>query len=599
MRSVPAVRAAVRRPALGRPLVLPRDHEPAGGGPWAFVAAGLGVVLGVVAVTLKVRDGSHPAADTALSTGGGVLFLGAGLLAHVRRPANRTGLLMVLVAVGLFAEDLQLARTPVPFTVGLLCSHASAPLSVLLVLGFPQGRLPSRPARVLTVAAFAVVGVLSLLGALFYDWSRRFPTKPANLLLVADWPPIGRLTTVGLDLIGAVVAAGVVASLAHRLWTGGRDLRAPLTPALLIAIVAGAASALTGAFGPASPQREALTVTSRVAFCLWPLAFLLGALRWRPARTAIADLLVAVGNPVGAGELRDLLATALRDPALRLARWDAGRFVDTDGRPIDPADPDRTVITLADGSGRPVGVLLRRVPPWEDTRLTDAVATLVALVLDNQRLAAEAAGRLVEVHASRSRLVTLADTERRRMERDLHDGAQQRLVIAAVGIEQARRALGPDGDPALAARLATAADDLAAAISELRELARGIHPALLTQAGLAAAVQDLVQRSPLPIELAMPPLPRLPAPVEATAYFVLAEALTNAAKHAAADHVTVHFGLDGDRLRVEVGDDGVGGAVLTPGSGLAGLRDRVRALDGELSVHSGSGSRVTAWIPVG
>jgi signal transduction histidine kinase len=598
MRSVPAVRAAVGRPALGRPVVLPRADDPARRRPAPFLLAALGAVLGVVAVTLKVRDGSHSIADTALSTGGGALFLGAGVLAHVRRPANRTGLLMILVGIGLFAEDLQLARTPLLFTIGLLCSHASAPPSVLLVLAFPQGRLPSRAARALTVAAFAVVAVPSVLGVLFYDWSLRYP-RPTNVALIVDWPPIARLTTGTLDLVGAAVAAGVVASLAHRLWTGGRDLRAPLTPALLIAIVAGVSSALTGAFDPLSPAREGLTVTSRVAFCLWPLAFLLGALLWRPGRAAIADLLVAVGNPVGAAELSDLLATALRDPALRLARWDGQRYVDADGRTVEATDPDRTVVTLADGTGRPVGVLLRRVPPWEDTRLTDAVATLVALVLDNQRLATEAAGRLAEVHASRARLVTLADTERRRMERDLHDGAQQRLVVAAVGIEQARRALGPHGDPALAARLGTAADDLAAAISQLRELARGIHPALLTQAGLRAAVEDLVQRSPLPIVLTMPALPRLPPPVEATAYFVVAEALTNAAKHAAADHVTVHFGVDSGRLRVEVVDDGIGGAVLTPGSGLAGLRDRVRALDGDLTIHSGPGSRVDAWIPVG
>jgi signal transduction histidine kinase len=589
--------AAVAAPALGRPVVLPRDPAAGRSGtPW--VLAALGVLLGVVAVTLKTRDGSHSVADTALSASGGLLFLVAGMVAHLRRPANRTGLLMVLVGIAVFAEDLQLAHTPVLYTIGSLCSLASAPFSVLLVLAFPWGRLPSRPARVLTTATFAVVALTSVLGAMFWDWSLRYD-KPANLLLVTDWPRAGPLLRETVDAVGVLVAAGVVASLAHRLWRGGRDLRAPLTPALLIAIVASGATALTSAVGDGSPLRAPLTYTSRVAFCLWPLAFLSGALLWRPGRTAIADLLVAVGNPVGAAELRELLATALRDPTLRLARWDGGRFVDADGVTVETGDPDRTVITLADGSGRPVGLLLRRVPPWEDTRLTDAVATLVALVLDNQRLAAAAADRLAEVHASRARLVTLADEERRRMERDLHDGAQQRLVVAAVGIERARRALGPDADPALAARLGAAADDLTAAIGQLREIARGIHPALLTQAGLAAAVEDLVQRTPLPVTLTLPPLPRLPAPVEATAYFVTAEALTNAVKHAAAGQVDVHFGMDGDRLRVEVADDGVGGARLTPGSGLAGLRDRVRALDGELTIHSGPGSRITAWIPVG
>ncbi|HVQ93221.1 MAG TPA: ATP-binding protein, partial [Mycobacteriales bacterium] len=173
--------------------------------------------------------------------------------------------------------------------------------------------------------------------------------------------------------------------------------------------------------------------------------------------------------------------------------------------------------------------------------------------------------------------------------------------------------LPPDADPALAAQLAQATADLTAAISQLRELARGIHPALLTDAGLPAAVHDLAERTPLPVTLTMPALPRLPAEVEATAYFVVAEALTNAVKHAAADRADVHIGLTADRLRVEIVDDGCGGASLTPGSGLAGLRDRVRALDGELTIGpgpaagpggaagcpAGTGTTVRAEIPTG
>ncbi len=598
------------RLAAAPPIVLPRadaDADATGGGQLrVLVAAGVGVLLGAVAVTLKIQDGSHPAADTALSAVSGALFLAAGLLAHLRRPANGTGLLMLLVGAGFFAEDLQLARDPVLFTVGLLCTHASTPFVVLLVLAFPAGRLPSRSARLLTGITFGTVFGAALLGGLFVDWAERIPGKPADLLLVADSQTVAVVSGLVVEAVGVAVAAGVVGSLAYRYRAGAHGLRNPLAPALLIAAVTGAASGLASLAGSDSPLYPALLGVYRVGFCLWPLAFLLGAVSWRPARTAIADLLGAVGNPVAPAELRDLLAGALRDPELRLARWHprSARYLDTAGRPVDPA-ADQTTVTLAGSTGAPIGLLVRRVPPWEDTRLTDAVARLVGLVLDNQRLATEAATRLAEVRASRARLVSLADRERRRMERDLHDGAQQRLVIAALSLRLAQRRLPPDADPALAAQLAQATADLTAAISQLRELARGIHPALLTDAGLPAAVHDLAERTPLPVTLTMPALPRLPAEVEATAYFVVAEALTNAVKHAAADRADVHIGLTADRLRVEIVDDGCGGASLTPGSGLAGLRDRVRALDGELTIGPGpaagpgTGTTVRAEIPTG
>ncbi|MFC7614380.1 sensor histidine kinase [Actinokineospora soli] len=247
-----------------------------------------------------------------------------------------------------------------------------------------------------------------------------------------------------------------------------------------------------------------------------------------------------------------------------------------------------------------MGLLHRREVPWEDARLAEAVAALTGLVLDNQRLAAEAEARLAEVRASRIRLVTAADDERRRVERDLHDGAQQRLVVVALGIELARRRV--DGDPELAELLESTAAGMAAAIDELRELARGIHPALLVDAGLGPAVAELVDRTPVRVRVSGPELPRLPAPVEATAYFVVAEALTNVLKHAGAGcRAEVVLSVDRGVLRVEVADDGAGGATIETGSGLGGLRDRVRALDGELTVRSsaGSGTTVTAEIPLG
>jgi signal transduction histidine kinase len=565
-----------------------------GEGAWtpllAVTAVATGVLTGAVTTTLKFADGGHPPAETVLSGLSGLSFLAAGLVAHLRRPANRTGLLMMLVGVAFFAEDLQFSSDSVVFTIGLLLAHASSAPIAHLVLAFPDGRLPNRAARILTISAYLAVVVLPPLEVSFLEWD-----KATNLLLVVPAPEIGLAVRQVLDIVGMVIAAGVVVVLARRFLRANLDLRAALAPVLVIGIIGGTASAVGGALGGTHPLYPVLSVCYRVAFLLWPLAFLVGALWSRPRTAVIADLLIAARRPDDLEGLRDTLASALRDPSLRLGRWDqdTNRFLDADGRPVSAG-------TLLDNhDGRPVGALSRREVPWEDARTAEAVAALAGLVLDNQRLAEEASARLAEVHASRARLVTAAVDERRRVERDLHDGAQQRLVVVALGIQLAREQAG--SDPELASLLDDASAGISAAISELRELARGIFPPLLTEAGLAAAVRELAERTPLPVEVVADDLPRLPAAVESTAYFVAAEALTNVLKHAAARRVRVRLVLRGARLRVEVADDGVGRGELVEGSGLSGLRDRVRALDGELTVYGspGTGTTVVADIPKG
>jgi PAS domain S-box-containing protein len=209
------------------------------------------------------------------------------------------------------------------------------------------------------------------------------------------------------------------------------------------------------------------------------------------------------------------------------------------------------------------------------------------------------AARTEELRASRARIVEAADAARRKIERDLHDGAQQRLVAMALDVRVAKARLAKDPDSA-AAFLDKLGDELAQASAELRELARGIHPAVLTERGLAPAVEMLAARAPVPVEVVAMPGERLPPVVEATAYFTVSEALTNVAKYARASHATVRVANCDDRLVVEVEDDGVGGAQAGAGSGLAGLADRVGAVDGELIVTSppGEGTLVRAVLPI-
>jgi signal transduction histidine kinase len=206
---------------------------------------------------------------------------------------------------------------------------------------------------------------------------------------------------------------------------------------------------------------------------------------------------------------------------------------------------------------------------------------------------------LAEVRASRARIAEAADAERRRIERDLHDGAQQRLVTALLGVNLARRGLG-HGDPAVSELLASVADGLTEALAEIRELARGLHPALLSEAGLAVALEELAARLPMPAEADVGPLPELAPNVESTVYFVVAEALTNAVKHARATRVRIGVRHAGGVLAVSVGDDGRGGADPAGGSGLQGLADRVAALGGELTLISppGGGTTVKAMLAI-
>jgi signal transduction histidine kinase len=337
------------------------------------------------------------------------------------------------------------------------------------------------------------------------------------------------------------------------------------------------------------------------------IGLLIGVLRVDAARGRIADLVVSLDGlpplPVLQASLRD----ALGDPSLEVYRWEpafAG-FADAAGRPTERpgADgSDRTVLTIGDGASP--DLLIAHDPSLrDDPGLVSAAAAAVRLAAENERLQAEVRAQLESVRASRARIVEAQDDERRRIERDLHDGAQQRLVSLQLSLQMLRRGLGPEADATILAELDAATTEASAAIADIRELARGVHPAILSEAGLGAALVSLADRMPIPVAIEDGVDRRLPAAVEATAYFVVAEALTNVAKHAGADSVRVQALLVPDehpqRLSVTVSDDGRGGAELSPGSGLEGLRGRVAALDGtfELDSPPGKGTRLTVEVP--
>jgi len=328
-----------------------------------------------------------------------------------------------------------------------------------------------------------------------------------------------------------------------------------------------------------------------------PFAFLAGLLRSSLSRAGAVN---AMFERVGGVSARDALAEALGDETLTLAYWlpDAGRYVDAQGRAVElpPAGAGRSVTEIA-REGEPVAAIVHDPALDDDPELVRTAGSAAALALANERLAAELRARYDELQATSARLVAASDAARRRIERDLHDGAQQRFVSLSIMLNLARKTADPDSRTA--ALLDDALVELTAGLSELRELARGIHPAVLTQRGLAAGLDALAARAPFPVAISAELDGPLPPAVEAAAYFVVTEALTNVAKYAGASSAEVLVRRDEDRLVVEISDDGVGGADPSAGSGLTGLADRVAALGGRLEVRSGPsrGTVVRAEMP--
>jgi signal transduction histidine kinase len=353
------------------------------------------------------------------------------------------------------------------------------------------------------------------------------------------------------------------------------------------------------------PLATFLSWSVTAVLVLWPLGLIAGLARARLDRSAVADLVVELGGTLPLGGMRSALARALHDPTLELAFWlpDRQTFVDEDGAPVaTPIEDARHAVFMLTRHGDPVAALVHDPALDDQPELVTAVAAAAGLALENERLHAEARAHLAETRASRTRIVDAADAERRRVERNLHDGAQQRMLNLMLALSRAKGrmstgALGPAREA-----LDQATRELALAMEELRDLARGIHPAVLSDSGLGPAVRALAQRSSVPVRVSDAlHEQRFDTAVEETAYFIVSEALANVAKHAAASEAVVSIGkLNGDVV-VDVTDDGVGGASPNSGTGLRGLQDRVDAYSGTLRIDSlpGQGTHIRAALPCG
>jgi signal transduction histidine kinase len=472
---------------------------------------------------------------------------------------------------------------------------------VLIALSF-AARWPARRSDRAYVVALSIVFVANTVVRL---------AARSGELIGTDVLPIeaGLPMVAWADLIRSAGVAFAAVLIARRWLTASGPARRYLGPVLVGGVATSAAAAYAMSYplamlGVVPPVPDDLNIvlawTANVVRVLVPIGMLVGILRYRGARSAMAGAMAGIVAGPTSSALGTALRQALGDPSLRILGWDAqaGGYRDEAGDPAIPPEATETVaVTPISSDGVPLAVVVHDPALDDDPALVASGLALTTLVMHNERLSHEVDRQLAEVRASRARIVEAGDAERRRIERDLHDGVQQRLVALGLALRRAAARDGTDADAVSA--LAGGADEALAVVEDVRELARGIHPAILSEAGLASGLRALADRSPVPVEVDAR-LDREPPPTTAaTAYFVASEALANVAKHAAATTAWIRAS-DGDGvLQVTVEDDGRGG-VDPAGSGLRGLQDRVSALGGTFTAASrpDGGTVVAASIPL-
>jgi signal transduction histidine kinase len=563
------------------------------GVPGSAYACGALVITAKVTLSLP-RLPAQPAL-VAITWAAVVSFVAVGLvLFRTAVPAANAWGCLAAAAATIPGDLAERAYQPSGLTpLGYLFEQAYLPATVALALRFPDRRL-DRYGRWLVGGLWATaVGlrlvVLATAGPL-----------PTGFHPPAQWRTIPGSAAVHDDAmrlslnLTALVLAAAAGLLVHRLRTArgvARESRAPMAVIGSIAAMAAAVEQTVRLSAATSGYSWAPAMVRDLAATAIPVALLGHLLRRRAAGATIAARVVATAQTGDVAALQQALREALSDPTLAVST--------APGAAVPGPAPGRRLRTVLDSDGVPLCVLDVDERSTDDELLEAAVGA-VRLGIENARLHSELLAHAREVEESRARIVEASAAERRRVERDLHDGVQQQLLAIAALLSRA--GMAADGDD-MRPKVDRARRQLQDALAELRRLARGIHPAALSQGGLATALPELALMSPLPVHVHVDDelrARRLPESVESTVYFVVAEGLANVSKHADAASAGVRVDLGDDALHLVVQDDGIGGATLVEGGGIAGLADRVQALGGSLTVEpaAGGGTVLSASIPL-
>jgi signal transduction histidine kinase len=552
--------------------------------------AAVGVAFAFVESALLTKTPFDPHWVLYLFPGYALIYVFTGAFAWLRRPSNAMGALIVAGAFVWFAAGLANTTQPALIAAGLI--FATVPLAVIVHLlhAFPSGRLRERASRVTVAVAYLVVSVLQAPIYLFGQGE----AGPTTVLEIADDHTVAHIGRYLQAAVGAAVMGATAAILIARLRRvepGRRRVVAPLMVYGVLAVLFVSISSFV--IETWLPQLGIeLAVAQLTVMAGVPVAFVAVVLSGGFAATGeVQELGAVLGAESGRPALRSALREVLGDPSLELLFrvGEPPRFVDRDGAEVglDPG-PGRASVEVRIGE-RLVGAIVYDATLIADRSLVLDAARVTALAIDNERLTVELLASREGLRVSRTRLVEATDAERRRIARDLHDGLQMRLVLLA---------MLADRPGAGAETLAELKDGLGEAIDELRELVQGVVPAALTERGLYAAAEELTDRMPMPVELDFDRGPgALPIGVETAGYFVVSEAFQNAVKHSRAEELRLSITRPGGALRIEVVDDGVGGARLD--GGLRGIADRVDALAGEMILESppGGGTRILVEVP--
>ena len=588
------------REAQHRTMSLRERHGPTRAQSWAVLALGLIAVAVSTWLALSSDTLVRPTVQALLSAWITCTFVASGLIAWRRRPASRFGPLLLLAGALWVLTTLQWSNHSAVFSLGHLFDMVVPAVFLHVFLAYPTGRLEGRTERTLVFACYVAGVGLQVLKI-------ELGVTPGDLLVLTPHPEAAQwVERAQLVAVSTLLLAGTVRLLVRRRGltrvADGRDrrVRSLLVDVFGLALAMLAVLLLLALFG--GPPVEAFRHLTFFALGLAPVVFLAGLLDARLARSDVGAFLVELrSDPTQ--DLQGPLARVLHDPTVRVVYWlpDYAAWSDEDGNPVSLPEPGASrAVRIISRNGSPVAGLDFDPALGDEHELLDAVDAAAGIALENARLRAELRARLEELHGSRARMLEAGHRERRRLERDLHDGAQQRLVNLSLELGLLGRAEHTDAKTR--DRLLRLKDEVSASLEELRDVAHGIHPAVLSGHGLAVALEQLAAGATLPVALDIPRhLGRLPEPVETAAYYLVSESLANIGKHAEADHASIRISQEGPTLVMTVVDDGRGGADPDAGLGLRGLADRVEALHGRLHIWSppGAGTTLRAEIPCG